>query len=364
MVAVLVPVLTRNGRDVVSRPPAPASRPERCRRPAGIWRAPPLLAMLIGMLALSACATRLVPPGPAVMAPEMGGHVFVMPDGARLPYRAWLPAAPPKAVMLALHGFNDSRDAFVLSAPLFAAAGIAVYAPDQRGFGATAARGFWPGLTALVSDARTMAVLLHRMHPGLPLYLLGESMGGAVLIRLATSPDPPPASGYILAAPAVWGRADMNLFYRILLWFAWKTVPGLRLSGAGLVKASSNRAALEVLGRNPLTILETRVDVIHGLVNLMSRALVAARRFNGPALVLYGAHDELVPKRAMAAMWRAVPKGAPVRFAYYAHGYHLLLRDLDRGLPIGDIIAWIRSPGAPLPSGADAAAHAWLAGHR
>ncbi|MGH7117956.1 MAG: alpha/beta fold hydrolase [Acetobacteraceae bacterium] len=317
-------------------------------------------ALMIG-LSLSACAARLAPAGPAEIVPAMGREAFVMPDGVRLPYRAWLPSGKLRAVMLALHGFNDSRDAFALSAPLFALAGMAVFSPDQRGFGATPERGFWPGTKALVDDARTMAELLHRRYPSVPLYLLGESMGGAVLMLLATSPDPPPAAGYILAAPAVWGRADMNVLYRTALWFAWETVPGLRVFGAGLVKASSNRVALEALGRDPLTIHETRVDVIHGLVDLMSRALAAASRFAAPALVLYGKHDELVPKPAMAAMWRAIPKGAPVRFAYYADGYHLLLRDLDRGLPIGDIIAWIRSPAAPLPSGAGRAARAWLA---
>lgn len=358
-------VLTGVGCGWPTRPRrATTARRFKPRAPGAAFRpAKAVLAILIG-LALSACTERLIPPGPAVIVPEMGGQAFVMPDGTRLPYRAWLPAGRPRAVMLALHGFNDSRDAFVLSAPLFATAGIAVYAPDQRGFGATAERGFWPGSRALVNDARTMASLLRSQYPGVPLYLLGESMGGAVLILLATSPDPSPAAGYILVAPAVWGRADINAFYRALLWFAWKTVPGLRVSGAGLVKASSNLAALEVLGRDPLTIRETRVDVIHGLVDLMSRALAAAARFDVPALVLYGAHDELVPKEAMAAMWKAVPKKAPVRFAYYQGGYHLLLRDLDRGLPIGDIIAWLRAPDAPLPSGADKAARTWLARRR
>ena len=47
--------------------------------------------------------------------------------------------------------------------------------------------------------------------------------------------------------------------------------------------------------------------------------------------------------------------------AFYPAGYHLLLRDLDRIAPIDDVIAWIRQPNAPLPSGADRAAAAWLA---
>lgn len=188
---------------------------------------------------------------------------------------------------------------------------------------------------------------------------MGESMGAAVLMLLATSADPPPVAGYVLIAPAVWGRAKMNVFMRSSLWVAANTVPGLTLTGRGVVRvtASDNREALRRLGANPLTIKGTRVDAVRGLVDLMDAALAAAPRFNAPALFLYGGKDELIPDRATAATWRALPAG-PVR-AFYPGGHHLLLRDLGRDVPIGDIVAWI--VGAPLPSGADTAAAAWLA---
>ena len=54
-----------------------------------------------------------------------------------------------------------------------------------------------------------------------------------------------------------------------------------------------------------------------------------------------------------------MPAGA--RRALYPEGYHLLLRDRDRALPTGDALAWMVEPQAWLPSGADAAATAWLA---
>ena len=44
-------------------------------------------------------------------------------------------------------------------------------------------------------------------YPQAKLILMGESMGAAVLMCLATELDPPPADGYVLVAPAVWGRA-------------------------------------------------------------------------------------------------------------------------------------------------------------
>ena len=322
---------------------------------------------VIVLLALAGCVSRLATPGPAVQAPVMTDGYFVMADGARLPYRTWMPpdGAAPRVVILALHGMNDSRDAWEYPAPDFAKAGMAVFAPDQRGFGAAPGRGRWAGTKGLVDDARQMAGLLAERYPHTPLVLMGESMGGAVLMKLATSPDPPPDMRYVLIAPAVWGRDDMNWFMRASLWVVYRLLPGLKLTGQGTnIVASDNREALIRLSEDPLTLLKTRVDAIHGLVDLMGSAQAAAAHFRAPALFLYGGHDELVPKRAMAATWRALPQvghSGKERLAFYPHGYHLLLRDLARAVPIGDIIAWIDHPSAPLPSGADRAAAAWLA---
>ena len=311
-------------------------------------------------LLLGACVTRFAPPGAPVTAPAVTPEAFVMPDGARLPYRSWLPAGKPHAVVLALHGMNDSRDAWEIPGPEFAAAGVAIIAPDQRGFGATATRGFWPGAEGLADDARVMAGLLRRRFPGVPLYLMGESMGAAVLMVLASGPSPPDVSGYVLSAPAVWGRSKMNVFLRGLLWTASHTVPGYVLVNRGFVKitASDNRDALVRLSKNPLTIHGTRVDAVRGLVDLMDQALASAASFRAPALFLYGGKDELVPKRATLATWRALPSHGPTR-AYYPDRYHLAMRDLGRAIVIADVVAWMKDPAAPLASGADRAATVW-----
>jgi len=319
-----------------------------------------LTLALLTVLLLAGCIAQMAPPGAPVEKPAETADSFVMPDGTALPYRVWLPSGKPEAIVLALHGMNDSRDAWEYPAPDFAAAGIAVYSPDLRGFGATRSRGLWPGTDGLTADARVMARLLRARYPHTKLILMAESMGAAALMVMATEADPPPVDGYVLIAPAVWGRSEMNLLMRLTLWLADHTVPGMTIAGGGFVKvtASDNRQALVRLSTDPLTLHETRVDAIKGLVDLMDRALAAAPRFKAPALVLYGGHDELVPARATAATWRALPAG-PVR-AFYPGGYHLLLRDKDRAVPIGDILAWIRDPRAPLPSGADKAAEAWL----
>jgi alpha-beta hydrolase superfamily lysophospholipase len=310
--------------------------------------------------------------------------VFRMPDGGRLPYRAWLPAdqrlaslaalpgsvaagTDPWAVVLALHGFNDSRDAWEVPAPSFTAAGVAVFAPDQRGFGDTAERGGWAGTQTMVNDAAEMARQLRTRYPRARLFLMGESMGGAVLMRLATEPAAPPVDGYILVAPAVWGRAEMNLLLRATLWAAANVAPGIALGhGPIRVTASDNRAALIRLSTDPLTIRRTRIESLKGLVDLMDAALAAAPHFHAHSLFLYGGRDELVPQRATAATWHGLQdaSGPATQIAFYPQAYHLLLRDRDRAVAINDILFWMHGSPASLPSGADTAARLWLAAQR
>jgi acylglycerol lipase len=316
----------------------------------------------LGLIVLVGCA---IPAPPKPHAPPIvTDGTFVMADGARLPYREWLPSEAPAVVVLALHGIDDSRDAWERPGPILAAEGIAVIAPDERGFGAATGRGRWPGTATMMTDARAMTLTVRERYPAARLFLAGESMGGAVLMALAASSEAPPVDGYVLSAPAVWGRSQMNLLLRSTLWLADHTVPAMTLSGRGAgVRPTDNMAAWRRLSEDPLTLRETRVDSVKGLVDLMDAALAGAGHIRQPALFLYGGHDELVPKPAMAAAWRAAQASGTRRevFAYYPNGYHLLERDHEGAEVTRDIASWLLDPSAPLPSGAEARAADWLA---
>lgn len=300
----------------------------------------------------------VLPPLPA--ASLQADDAFTMADGARLPVRTWRPIGPPRAVVLALHGFNDSRDAWALPGPEFTLAGIAVYAPDQRGFGAAPQRGFWPGGPSLIGDAAAMLRILRDRHPGVPVFAMGESMGGAVLMALAASDQAPPVDGWILLSPAVWGRVQQGIVLSSGLWLVSTVAPGLSFTGREVairVTPSDNREALLALVRNPLTIRRTRIDALRGLTDMMDLAQAAAPKLPPQTLALYGERDTLVPAEATGRAWEAMAPG--VRRGLYRSGYHLLMRDRGRGLVTGDVIAWMTTPDGWLPSGADIAAASW-----
>jgi alpha-beta hydrolase superfamily lysophospholipase len=328
----------------------------------------PLIAVL---LLVAACApttdrmARLEGIGTARAAPDpkpvphFTANAFIAADGVVLPLRRWLPDGEVRAVVLALHGFNDYSHAFATPGKLWAKDGIATYAYDQRGFGAAPDRGRWPGRSVLAADAATACSILRRSYPHVPLYLLGESMGAAVAAVAMTGGDGrpiPDVDGVILVAPAVWGRAAMGLLPRVALWFGVRLAPGLTLTGQSLHRwASDNIPMLRAYSRDPLVIKATRVDTIYGLVNLMDAAVAAAPRLRAPLLVMYGKEDQIIPRAATRRFVRALPidRGDRRSLAFYPHGYHMLLRDLDGPMVSADVAGWILDPGAPLLSGAD-----------
>ncbi|MFT8418438.1 MAG: alpha/beta fold hydrolase [Acetobacter sp.] len=329
----------------------------RCRAVAMLACVLPLLAGCGGTRlppaptppARYAAAARLVPPD----------RVLRLSDGAAIPARVWPAQGPERAVVLALHGFNDSRDAWEYSAPSLAGQGVTVVAPDIRGFGSAPQRGGWAGQARMVADAREQVALLTREHPGIPLYLMGESMGGAVLMLLMSSPDAPNVAGTILLAPAVWDLgmgADVPLDIMAAL-FPHRLVTGHELPVH--VVASDNPAALIRLYYNPLTLRQTRLEALRGLVSLMRAAARTAEHLHGPVLCLYGDKDQLVPPQAMARAWRAFPPN--VRLDLVTGGHHLLLRDRRGAVALNDLVGWIRQPEDFLPSGGDVASGAWLA---
>ena len=300
-----------------------------------------IITALVGLTLLFACAApTLAPMGDRPGKLEITSRYVITEDGLPLPLRSWMPEGQPTAIILGLHGFNDYSGAFRDVGPKLAAAGIALYAFDQRGFGQAPNAGRWAGGTRMRVDAISIAKALQSNAPQTPLYLLGLSMASAILV-----------------GPAVWGRDHMpGIMSATLDAFAHLT-PGYPLTGEGVpILPTDNTAELRRMARDPNVRKSTRVDMLFGLVNLMDEAQASAARQKKPLLLLYGLKDDLVPKaptlRALKALLQSADSGSH-RIAVYDNGRHMLLRDKAGDRVIADIAAWIAAPTAPLPSGQD-----------
>jgi alpha-beta hydrolase superfamily lysophospholipase len=308
---------------------------------------------LLLLLLLEACAQpreQVYLPMPAERTAQLLQGRVVMQDGVSLPLRYWLPEGRPRVVILALHGFNDHSHAFELPAEYMRLYGVAWFAYDQRGFGGAPQPGIWPNEANLTRDAVSVLAALKARYPDTPVFLLGESMGGAVAVMAALRPDFPPIDGVILIAPALWGGESFNPLYRTALWSFVHVWPSKRFTGEGLhILACDNIELLRQIAHDPLFLKSTRADAIYGLVHLMDHAYQGLQEVKTPVLLLYGAHDQVIPSGPIV---KAARKAGPnLRSAYYPLGYHMLLRDLNGDVPVRDLLSWVYHPNAPLPSG-------------
>ncbi len=302
---------------------------------------------IILFLFLSACVAQRLAPGPGPTAPSFvdSGH-WQSDDGYILAFSQWQ-AQNPQAIIIALHGMNDYGQFIEAAASHWQTQGIATYAFDQRGFGRTEGNGRWPGHAIMAGDAITFIALVRARHPGAKIFLLGESMGGAVAI-LAASQTPPIADGLILVSPALWGWSNLDVFKRTALWAMMQLAPGSRLTGRGLnIKPSDNEEMLLALGRDPFVIKATRIDATYGLVDLMEAAWHAAPNVSLPIAILYAKGDEVVPAGPIEAASRAMP--GTTRVTCYDDGYHMLLRDTKARRTWDAITAFVHNapPGDP-----------------
>ncbi len=318
-----------------------------------------IFGFLFGV-SLAACAPHAQPLGSGNVVPTIvdginRDGVLVSSDGARLPLRVWAATGPsetaPKAVIIALHGFNDYRNAFDMPGVWWARNGVTTYAYDQRGFGAASQPGVWASEEALIFDLQAAVRATRARHPDVPLYLLGESMGGAVVMSaIAAFGGDLNLDGVILTAPAVWGWSQLNPTYKSALWISAHTLPWKTVTGEGVkVTPSDNIEMLRALSRDPLIIKATRIDAIYGLVGLMESAHQAASTLSVPMLVLYGAGDDIIPPHAFQTMFETLT--GPRRIVRYERGYHMLLRDLQAETVWRDVLAWMTDRDRPLPSG-------------
>ena len=309
--------------------------------------AAPLWMLAVALFALCSCSPELVASGsPLAASAEMSDALFITQDGSRLPMRKWLPAGPLDGVIIGVHGLNDYSNFIRAGARFFNAHRLAVYAYDQRGFGATETKGRWSGRETLANDLATFIKLVKTAHPGIPLFVLGDSMGGAVTIVTMAACRPEGVAAIILVAPAVWARTEMPFYQRFALWLGAHTIPWMKFSGKALgIVASDNTEMLREMGRDPLVIKETRVEVLYGLANLMDQAYSSAEALRGNTLILYGVRDEIIPRVPVMTFYKRLPgrTDGTQQLILYENGYHMLLRDLQATVVFGDIVDWINS---------------------
>jgi alpha-beta hydrolase superfamily lysophospholipase len=201
----------------------------------------------------------------------------------------------PIAAILSIHGFGLYKESFAGFAKRMASRGISTYAIDVRGFGS------WKGepgedkkldFYQTMMDLRSAIYWVKTMNPGVPVFLLGESMGGAIALQ-ATALFPEYVSGLIASVPGsqYYGgkKAAMEVALRMV-----RPNSKFNVGDKVIERATSNKLLRDNWAKDPRAKLEMTPKQMTQFAAFMNQSDEMAKRIESvPVLMLQGGRDKL-----------------------------------------------------------------------
>lgn len=262
-------------------------------------------------------------------------------DGLAQYRRRWVADSPWCAALL-VHGIGEHSGRYEHVGRLLSDAGIDVLCCDNRGFGLSGGpRGHVESFDQFIEDL--VAPLALRRELGVPVALIGHSLGGLMATRYLESDHPQPdlaaLSGPALGAEVpTWQRKGAPILSKI--------VPRLRIKGDLVGDILSNNPEVgEIFRSDPLRVQSTSTNMGNEIFEAMVKANTDIGRISLPLRIMHGAEDRLVPALFSEPLTQ-VP--GSVRISYPGLQHEIFNEDSHEEI-IADMVEWIRDTVASLP---------------
>ncbi len=261
--------------------------------------------------------------------------------GIPIVYDTWLPDGDPRAVVVLSHGLGEHAGRYHHVARRFGEAGLATYALDHRGHGRSGGkRVYLRRIEEYTGDFATLRDIATAEHPGLPVIVLGHSMGGAIVFRYACD-HPDDYQLVVLSGPAVAAQDSV----RPVLQFVGKVL-GRLAPGAPVQTLDA-----DAVSRDPEVVVAYKADplVWHGkvpagiageLLRVGESMPEHARALTAPLLVVHGSDDHLVPYPGSEHLVKCVASD-DVHLKVYPGLYHEVFNEPEKAVVLGDVVSWI-----------------------
>lgn len=262
-------------------------------------------------------------------------------DGWQLFERVW--RGTPRAAVVLVHGYAEHSGRYEHVAERLVRHRYAVYALDLRGHGRSEGkRALVRSMDDLVADVRDLLDRVRQREPGLPLFLLGHSMGGAVVGRLLVDSQPEIA-GVILSGAVLRGGRGFETVGQEIFSALGRLIPRLPLGKLGSEVISRDPAVRERYDNDPLVY---RGRMAAGTFSSIVRAAkVIDRRMESitlPLLILHGGADALVSPEGSEQLYeRAGSQDKTLKI--YDGLLHEVLNEPEKDQVLRDIIDWLNA---------------------
>ena len=263
------------------------------------------------------------------------------PDGLTLYQQSWR-GGNAKAAVVLVHGYAEHSGRYEHVAERFTKAGYAIHTFDLRGHGRSEGepRVYVRSIDEHTGDVERFVASVREREAGLPLFLLGHSMGGAISARFLADGERG-LKGAILSAPAVRRAGILGRPVEALFLFIAGLVPRWHFPKLDNVKVSRDPETVRRYDNDPLIYREgmplgTAAAIVHSARHVDKNA----GKIKLPILIAHGTDDALVNYIASERLHERV--GSEDRtLKLYDDLYHEILNEPEREQVMQDMIDWL-----------------------
>ncbi|XP_054990540.1 monoglyceride lipase isoform X3 [Sorex araneus] len=280
---------------------------------------------------------------------------LVNADGQYLFCRYWKPACAPKALVFVSHGAGEHCGRYDELAQMLVDLDLLVFAHDHIGHGQSEGeRMVVSDFHVFIRDVLQHVDLMLKDYPGLPVFLLGHSMGGAISI-LTAAERPGQFAGMVLISPLVIANPESATTFKdylktvkdlalttsrmVIVWtppLVWVlaakvlnfVMPNMSLGPIDSSMLSRNKAEVDIYNADPLN-CRAGLKVCFGiqLLNAVSRVERALPRLTLPFLLLQGSADRLCDSKGAYLLMESA-RSQDKTLKIYEGAYHVLHKEL------------------------------------
>jgi alpha-beta hydrolase superfamily lysophospholipase len=231
---------------------------------------------------------------------QANGEYIRVSDGAELFVRHWLPIGETRQVILALHGLGQHSGYHHRFGAQLAETGRAYFALDLRGNGLTrTAHGDVPSIERLYMDVDEIVRILRRRYPKVPVYVLGHSMGGAMVATWAAGRQPE-IDGLLILSPAMTAAVTplpwLNYLKGPAAWLFFPHRPVLSIDETAYARGRLNAiinmpTEVEFIAKDSLHLQRMSMQFALAANRFRNKAIALASQIRVPTLTLVGKAD-------------------------------------------------------------------------
>lgn len=285
------------------------------------------------------------------LAPETPAEIAWAGNDFRIktmPVISWHPKTKPEAAIVCIHGLGLENRAFANTAKILTERGYLVGAIDVRGFGAwVQTRGEeeldYDQCLVDISDAVRM---IKEKNGDIPVYVLGESMGGAIALRAAAKLGNK-ISGVISSVPSAERFQEKKMSLRTAMHFIVDPKRPFDVGYFVAERATSDQEQRDKWARDPKAKLDlSPVELIKFSVFMRTTKKHAEQIQNVPTLMFQGLADRLVKPKGTFDLFEAV--SCPDKsIVVLGLSEHLVFESPRPDLTVIDIVdSWIKKHSA------------------